>query len=144
MTKRRPGVRRDEVLDRSVEISSMKASVSRHADARKGCEPRIETNPWLELRGFMDEPVRDVQVVVMSVHVDDRTVPGPARPAAVGAIVKTRPDLSVVVGFPQLEFDRVWLMALLGHLKFAHLLFTRPHRNTALVISLSFSSEMEE
>ena len=92
----------------------------------------------------MNEPVRDVRDVVISVHVEDRTEPGPARPASVGAIVHVRPHLSVVVGFPHLDFDRVWSLALLGHFKCAHLLFTNPHYNTALVVSVSFSTEPDE
>jgi hypothetical protein len=39
---------------------------------------------------------------------------------------------------------RVWVLALTGHLKFAHVYFTRPHYNSGLVVSALFSTELEE
>jgi hypothetical protein len=41
-------------------------------------------------------------------------------------------------------FDRVWVLALSGHLKFARVYFTKPHYNSGLVVSASFSNELEE
>jgi hypothetical protein len=46
--------------------------------------------------------------------------------------------------WPRQEFDQVWALALSGHLKFAHLYFTKPHYNSGLVVSASFSNEPEE
>jgi hypothetical protein len=42
------------------------------------------------------------------------------------------------------DFDHLWPMALAGHLRHAHLRFTKPHHNTALVTSVSFSNERDE
>ena len=52
--------------------------------------------------------------------------------------------LDIVLPWSHVEFDRVWAMAMAGHLKFAHLYFTRPHYNNGLVVSASFSTEREE
>lgn len=134
----------NEILMRSIEVSSLEASISIHAHARRGYKPAIETTPSLEVGGLMDEPVRDVRSVLIRLRVDDRTEPGPVRPASVGAIIETRPHLFLIVGFPQADFDRVWSLALLGHLKFAHIVFTKPYRNSGLVVSVSFSTKPEE
>jgi hypothetical protein len=42
------------------------------------------------------------------------------------------------------DFDRLRVLALSGHLKFASLAFTPPKYGSALVINTSFSSECEE
>jgi len=67
-----------------------------------------------------------------------------ARPAACGAIIKARPKLGAVVTCSHADFDRLWTLAMAGLLKFAHLYFTKPHNNRALVVSASFSSDREE
>ena len=37
-----------------------------------------------------------------------------------------------MVTWQQLDFDRVWTLAVSGHLKFAHMYFTKPHYNSRL------------
>jgi len=142
-TKRRAS-HRAEMWSRTVEILSFRTTVRLHAVSRKGEEPSIDSQPWLELHGTMHEPVRDVRDVVMSLYPKDKVEPGTARPASVGAIVQMRPHLSVVVTFPQTDFDRIWTLALGGRLKHGRLYFTKPHYNTALVVSMSVSDELDE
>ena len=55
-----------------------------------------------------------------------------------------KPEMSVLISWPQREFDRLWALALSGHLKHAYLDFTAPHYNSGLVVSASFSNEVEE
>ena len=43
-------------------------------------EPKIEGRQWLELRGQMTEPIRDVQDVVFKLWSDPDKRVGPARP----------------------------------------------------------------
>lgn len=119
-------------------------SVSLQGVEQRGYEPRIEASSWLELSGALDEPVRDVREVVLSLYTRDNLEPGTARPLAVGSIFKTRPELSVVVGFPHSDFQNIWTLALLERLKFAHFAFTKPYYNSALVTEISFSTEREE
>ena len=69
---------------------------------------------------------------------------GTARPAACGSIIRVKPELHAVISWPQGEFDRLWSLALAGHLKFAHMAFTQPHYNSGLVMSASFRNELEE
>ena len=69
---------------------------------------------------------------------------GIARPASVGAVLGARPELALGLTWPQAEFDRVWKLAISGHLKFAHVYFTKPHYNSGLVVSASFSNELEK
>ena len=92
-------------------------------------EPEIEVKPWLELRGQLDEPVRQTSAIALSIYPDARTKIGTARPAAVGAIIGARSAVEAVISLPDSEFDRVWLFALSGNLKHAWIAFTRPRYN---------------
>jgi hypothetical protein len=87
---------------------SFRTSIRLCAVSRRGEEPYIESQPWLELQGAADEPVRDVREVVISLYPRDTLEIGTARPVSVGAIVQVRPHLSVVVTFRHADFDRVW------------------------------------
>ncbi len=90
------------------------------------------------------EPVRDVSDVIVSMFPKDKVEVGTARPASVGAVIQAKPHLQFVLTWPQTEFDRVWTMALGGRLTHGHFYFTKPHYNSGLIVSASFSSELEE
>jgi hypothetical protein len=62
----------------------------------------------------------------------------------VGSIVGISGTVSVVISLLPVDFDRLWALALSGHLKFASLIFTPPKYGSALVINTSFASEREE
>lgn len=132
------------MLSRTVAVSSFAATVRIGAVHRRGEEPEVETQPWLELRGTPDEPVRGVQEIVISMYPREKVEIGTARPASIGAVIEMRPQMSVVLTWPQSEFDRVWGLAVGGLLKFGYLYFTTPRYNTGLVVSASFSNEREE
>jgi hypothetical protein len=110
-----------------------------HATHRRGEEPYIKSQPWLDLVGKATEPIRDVTDVRISLYPKDELQVGTARPAAVGAIIELRREVVMVFSWTHTEFDRVWAMALGGQLKYAHIYFTEPDRKTALVTSVSFS-----
>ena len=135
---------RKEMLSRTLEVVSFRTSVHLGAVAPRGEEPYIECQTWLELSGTMNEPVRDVLDVVINMYPKDKVEPGSVRPAAVGAVLQIRPHLDVVAAFPSVDFDRMLVLAIGGQLKHGNLCFTTPHRNKALVVSMSFSSEPEE
>ena len=128
----------------TVEIKSSSLTVRIRAVHRKGDEPEIESQPWLQLKGVLTETVKGVRDVVISLYPRDRIEIGTARPASCGAIIRARPELQVVITWPQQEFDRVWSMVLGNRLTHAHFYFTKPHYNTGLVVNASFSSELEE
>jgi len=134
---------RPEILARDVEFSSCRMSVGLRAVHQRGVEPYIESQPWLELKGTASEPVRDVKDIVISLYPKDEVV-GTSRPAACGAIVGTRPQLHFVLTWPHIDFDRVWAMAVAGHLRHAHIAFTKPHYGSGLVVNSYFSNEAAE
>lgn len=113
-------------------------------DQRRGVEPAIESKPWLELNGNAAEPVKSVSAWRISMFPEEPLRVGPRRPAPVGTLIQARPELVIVLAWPHCDFDRLWAMALAGHLKFAHVSITKPHYNSGLVLSASFSSEFEE
>ncbi len=55
-----------------------------------------------------------------------------------------KPEMSVVLSWSNNEFDRLWTLALSGHLKFAHFYFTAPRYGSGLVVTASLSNEREE
>jgi hypothetical protein len=107
-------------------------------------EPEVEGRPWLELRGTLVEPIRDVRDVVFKLWSDPDQRVGPARPAAVGYIMGIRPAVDVAASCTPGDFNYLWSLALSGHLTHAYMSFTKPHYNSASVLSLSFSNELEE
>ena len=141
--KRRTGSR-PELLSRNATLTSFSARVGIQAEHGRGEEPRIETRPWLELRGRLEEPVNDVTDVLISMFPEDKVQVGAARPASVGSVIGLKPEMSVVLTWAHRDFDRLWTLALSGRLGFAYLCFTKPHYGRALVVSASFSSEAEE
>jgi hypothetical protein len=132
------------MLTRTGEILSFSASVRTSAVHRRGEEPEIESQPWLELHGKFREPVKGVTDLKVSLYPREPLTVGTARPASVGSIIGAKPELQVVLPWTYAEFDRVWALALSGHLKFTHLYFTQPRYNRGLVVSASFSNELEE
>jgi hypothetical protein len=143
-TRKRRKSSKTEMLSGNVEITSFGATVRIGAVHRKGDEPEIDSQPWLELRGVATEPVKGVKDVKISLLPKDTLQVGTARPASVGAIINARPELHAVISWPHTDFDRVWALATGGHLKFAYLYFTKPNYNGGLVVSASFSNELEE
>lgn len=95
------------MLSRDVAISSFRASVRPNAVHRRGEEPEIETQPWLELQGKATETIRDVKDVKISMYPREPLQVGTARPATVGAIIGAKPELSVVLTWSHVDFDRV-------------------------------------
>jgi hypothetical protein len=136
--------KRPEILNRTVDVTTCRASLRVGVDEPRDPEPEIEVKPWVELHGLLDEPVRQTSDLALSIYPDARTKVGTARPAAVGAIIGARSAIEAVISLPHAEFDRLWLFALSGHLKHAWMAFTKPHDNRGLVLAVSFSSLREE
>ncbi len=133
-----------EMLTRSVEISTFRVSLSLRIDEPRMPDPEFETTPWLELRGTLNEPIRDVRNVLFSVYPKDKVVVGTARPASVASIIQIRPEVSVVSALPHVDFDRMLSMTFAGQVRFAWMFFTKPHYGRGLVKNLSFSNERED
>jgi hypothetical protein len=133
-----------ELLWRNVEITGVSTNVGLNAVHHKGAEPDVESQPWLELRGTATEPVSSVTDVKISVWLRETPKLGTARPASVGALLGAKPELSFGLSWLPDGFDRMWALALSGHLKFARVCFTKPHYNSGLVVSATFSTELEE
>jgi hypothetical protein len=88
----------------------------------------LESHSWLELRGWSDEPLREVYQFTVHLHVDERTEPWPVVPPAIGSILRVSPVVDAVIGMPGVEFNRVWTLAAAGQLHHCWLAFTEPQR----------------
>jgi hypothetical protein len=136
--------KRPDILNRTVDIASFGASLRVGVDEPNDPEPEIEVKPWLELRGVLDEPIRQTSDIVLSLYPDPRTKVGTAPPPAVGSVIGVRSTVEAVISVPHAEFDRLWSFALSGRLKHAWMALTQPHYNRGLVLAVSFSSQREE
>lgn len=85
--------------------SPFRASVRLNAVHRRGEEPEIETQPWLELQGKATKTIRDVKDVKISMYPREPLQVETARPAAVGAIIGAKPELSVVLIWSHVDFN---------------------------------------
>jgi hypothetical protein len=109
-----------------------------------GPEPEVDGHAGLEIRGTISEPIRDVRDVTLRLWADGNHQIGPNRPAYIGYITHTRPEVGVIAGFPRADFDYIWSLALSGQLRHGYMSFTKPHYGSASLIYLSFSKELEE
>ena len=132
-----------ELLWRNVEITGVSTNVGLNVVHHRGAEPYVESQPG-GAPGTATEPVNGVTDVKISVWLRETPKVGTARPASVGAMLGAKPELSFGLSWLPDGFDRVWALALSGHLKFARVCFTKPHYNSGLVVSASFSNELEE
>lgn len=144
MVRKRQGRKRREMLARNAEITSFALRVSAGAEERRGEEPEIESGARLELRGRLEEPVKGVEDVLISIYPQDKVQIGTARPPSVGVIIGLKPEMSVVLPWLDRDFDRLWALALAGRARFAYFCFTEPRYGKGFVVSASFSSEGEE
>lgn len=133
-----------EMLSRNVEITAICPTMRLHAVHEKGDEPYVEAEPWLELRARALEPLNGVTEVKISMWARDDVKCGTARPASIGSVLSAKPTLDFGLTWPRPEFQRIWTLALSGHLKYAYLYFTKPRYNSGLVTSALFSNEIEE
>jgi hypothetical protein len=144
MPKKRRRRKRDELLSRFFTVSSVNESLSIHATEPEGLPPTIDSNAYLEVRGTVDEPLRDTTDLRILFFPKDTIEVGTARPASVGSMEVARSGMHGAVFITHREFDRMWAMSLAGQLRHGYLAFTKPHYRTSFIVSISFSREKEE
>jgi HSP20 family protein len=94
--KRRRKSKRRETLSCNVLISSIRSRVSLSMRGANEVDPEVDSHCGLEVRGTMDTPIRDVHDVKFNLWVDADYRIGPNRPAYVGYITHTRPEVAVI------------------------------------------------
>jgi len=142
--RRRRRSKRPETMQRNAVISSFTPRMRLGVRGPSDPEPEVEGRPWLKLHGTLIEPIRDIHDVVFKLWPDPEKRVGPARPAAVSYIMGIRPEVDVVASCTPADFDYIWSLALSDHLTHSYMSFTKPHYNSASVLNLSFSNELEE
>ena len=75
--KRRRKSTRSETMQRNAVISSFTPRMRLSVRMPKETEPEIEGKPWLELRGTLVDPIRDVHDVVFKLWADPAPVSAP-------------------------------------------------------------------
>ena len=146
MTSKKRGRRKPStvVIGREVRVTSVQAYVGTRAEKPRSEPPRIESRPWLVVSGEIEEPVRDVRQVKISVHVEATTDPRTTEPTSVGWIIGLKPCMHAVVDVSVADFAYVWSLAVSGHLRYCRLAFTEPVRGSAPIVTAQFSNRSED
>ena len=95
-----------------------------------GCQrpdAEVYSRCGLELRGTMSPSIRDVEEVVFNLLAEASYRIGPNRPAYVGYITHTRPEVAVIASCRPADFEYLWSLALSGQLTYVYMSFTRPY-----------------
>jgi hypothetical protein len=140
-TKRRRR-RQGEILSREVRIEAQASRMRFHPDDPG--DPISSSGPYLELCGRAAEPVGDVREFMICLHLDKSMGAPAAVPRSVGTILQAKPLVQAVIAAPSAFFDRTWILAAAGRLRYCNLTFDRPRHGKASVLSASFSDESEE
>jgi hypothetical protein len=133
-----------ETLYREVSISDAKAWVSMGAGQQKGEEPQFGSYIAVELKGVLDEPIRDTRDIEIVLYPKDDARPGTKPMPWIGVIHGIKPVIRASFFIPHREFDRLWTLALSGFLKHAQLHLTPPRYHTAYIQHLTLSTHPEE
>jgi len=141
MAKKRKGRDRVEHLIRIVEIHTRRLHVSARIENPNASSPQRRDSSWLEVAGIMDEPVKGTKDIRISIHEAEDNVLGPKRPAVIGFVFGTKPEVHAVVTVGPKLFDRTWIMAATGTLRNAWISMTPPKWGNADAPSVSFSNE---
>jgi len=129
---------------RRIDISAVSARISVHPSGEKGEEPQLESTASLELTGTIDEPIREVRDVLITLYSTERATVGTDPLPWIGLIHGFRPVIRPTVFITEAVFDRIWVLAGSQMLKHAYLVVTKPHYQSAYVAQLSVSTDPEE
>jgi hypothetical protein len=145
-TPKRSKKPRVETLMRVITISGVNAGVSLSPSGKRGEDPTFHSSARLELVGTLDEPIRDVRDVEITLYStpQDRVAVGKDPMPWIGLIHGFRPVLRPTVFVPEPAFDRMWVLALGGMAKYGHMSLTKPHYHDSYVINLSLSTLPDE
>lgn len=131
-------------LKRRIDVDSVSARVSAYPEKEKGREPKYHGSAALELKGRLDEPIRDLVDVEVVVYDSDIATLGTEPLPWIGTVDFVRPVIRPVAFLPHRDFDRLWTLALTGSLKHVTLFMTPPRYQTAYIVNVSFTTDPEE
>lgn len=139
--KQRP--RRPSLMSRELRVTSTLFYISAGAEKPRGLEPVLTSNAWLELMGEIEEPVRNVSKMSLTVHPQEKWERAPLGPPSIGGIIQFKPHLHGLIYVPFFEFQLSWSTATSGQLKFVHLAFTEPQSRHSFIVSTLFATKSE-
>ena len=92
-------------------------------DITRTASPTLRVSPCSSSGAAKQRRSTGTPNVKISMWLRETPKVGTARPASVGAVLGAKPELSFGLSWLPDAFDRVWVLALSGHLKFAHVHF---------------------
>lgn len=134
-----------DLLSRIGVVSDWGGHLFVYADRRRGEQEARQTLLSLELRGVFKEAVKGVTDFELGVVPSDKELGvGNAEIACVGVFSSAKPSLRGSVYLSSREFDLIVALAAAGKLAEISVNFQEPRYGSALIASVSFSSEPYE
>jgi hypothetical protein len=128
------------MLGREVRVKSVDLYVSARAEKQRGEPPKVDSKPWLIVNGELDEPIKNVRTVSITVVREAIEEPWATVPPSIGSVIGMRGSMDLVVDVPPHEFAYVWSLAASDNLRFCWLALTEPVRGHARVVTVQFSN----
>lgn len=136
-------VKQREVSLHNVTVSSWDASLFVYVEKLSGKTTR-QTLQSLQLKGKLLAPIKNNTGFQLTAFQDKTPSVGNAEIPCVGSIIATKPLIDAVVTLSEQEFQVLLSLATSGRLASVHLSFQEPRYGTALIASISFSSQPPE
>jgi len=135
-TKKRPTISRYAV------ISGSKISQSFHVDRIKGGGTEMRKMNCIELTGRLEEPIKGVSNLAISVFVHEDRPTTSGGPICVGSIISIKESVSLVTSMNPQEYS--WLLTMIAANKLGACYFSseQPAYGQAKVFNLSFDTEL--
>src|SRR5438552_2540050 len=76
------------ILGREVRVKSVDLYVNTMAEKERGLPPKLHSKPWLIVNGELDEAVKSVREVSISVHREAIEKPWATMPPSIGSVIR--------------------------------------------------------
>jgi hypothetical protein len=136
------GHRPEEILSRYISIDRWSASLHFSVEKPRGLPPERRTLRCLEFFGTLDEPLKGLTDVRGSIFPADEVTVGRNVEPSVASILSLREWVDIATHVTNQEFTWLLTMATGNALGGAYMAFRKPRYGHALIISLSFSSQL--
>lgn len=123
-------------------IDRWTASLYFSVDKPRGLSPERRTLQCIEFFGTLDEPIKGITRVHGSLFPAEKVTVGQNVEPSVGSIISLREQVDIAAHLTNQEFTWLLTLATGNTLGGAHMAFHKPSYGHALIVSLSFHSEL--
>lgn len=134
--------RPDEIQSRYMTIGRWSASMYFSVDKPRGLPPERRTLQCIEFFGTLDEPIKGLTQVHGSLFPAEKVAIGRDVDPSVGSIQSLQERVEIAAHLTNQEYSWLLILAAGKALEGAHMAFHKPSYGHALIVSLSFYSQL--